>query len=334
MFWHKSGCDVYGVLIPLNYKLEEGDTSMFTHILVNIDPMSAEQPALDRGIALAKASNAELELFMAVYQNSIVANWILNEAQLELAKQHYMDKEASCLEQYAQRARDAGVKVKTDIWWHKPLYEGIIKKAMQAKADLVIKNTHLHPKVNKLFFSVNDWQLLKACPVPVILAKARGGEYQKVMSALSLSDEPNAMDSAILNTTEGMSQLLSAEAWAAHCCEPIGMEVWQGFGLYQGGLTADIPDWTDYIRELENRQRLAFDYALSHHKVAPEHRIFKQGQAAEFLLDVVKEKDIDLIVMGTTYRSGFVGSTVEDVLDGLECDLMAVKPPGFCSPVK
>jgi len=40
---------------------------------------------------------------------------------------------------------------------------------------------------------------------------------------------------------------------------------------------------------------------------------------------VVEEQKIDLIVMGTSYHSGLIGSTIEKILDEVNCDVMAVR---------
>ncbi len=46
----------------------------------------------------------------------------------------------------------------------------------------------------------------------------------------------------------------------------------------------------------------------------------------------------DLLVMGTVCRTGvpgfFIGNTAEDVLQQVDCSVLAVKPKGFVTPVK
>ena len=55
------------------------------------------------------------------------------------------------------------------------------------------------------------------------------------------------------------------------------------------------------------------------------------------LMNYVEQQDIDLIVIGTVGRadiSGFItGNTAERLLPRIPCSLLAVKPPGFKSPV-
>ena len=55
------------------------------------------------------------------------------------------------------------------------------------------------------------------------------------------------------------------------------------------------------------------------------------------IMNCVEQHAIDLIVMGTVGRtgiSGFItGNTAERLLPRIPCSLLAVKPPGFESPV-
>ncbi|MEK6237750.1 MAG: universal stress protein, partial [Planctomycetales bacterium] len=55
------------------------------------------------------------------------------------------------------------------------------------------------------------------------------------------------------------------------------------------------------------------------------------------IMNCVEQHDIDLVVMGTVGRagiSGFItGNTAERLLSRIPCSLLAVKPPGFKSPV-
>jgi universal stress protein E len=46
----------------------------------------------------------------------------------------------------------------------------------------------------------------------------------------------------------------------------------------------------------------------------------------------------DLVVMGTIARTGIsgliIGNTAESILDQLTCSVLAIKPPGFSTPLK
>ena len=61
------------------------------------------------------------------------------------------------------------------------------------------------------------------------------------------------------------------------------------------------------------------------------------GPAAEAISELVTRHRINLLVLGTVARSGLsgllMGNTAERILDDVTCSVLAVKPPGFVSPI-
>ena len=59
------------------------------------------------------------------------------------------------------------------------------------------------------------------------------------------------------------------------------------------------------------------------------HRVIDRGHPEVLLCDYVRHEEIDLVVLGTNGRSGFlkamIGSTAENLLHLLECDTMVVR---------
>jgi nucleotide-binding universal stress UspA family protein len=62
-----------------------------------------------------------------------------------------------------------------------------------------------------------------------------------------------------------------------------------------------------------------------------------QGEAGDVIPQLTREKNIDLLVMGTVARTGIagflVGNTAENIISRLNCSLLAVKPEGFICPI-
>lgn len=65
--------------------------------------------------------------------------------------------------------------------------------------------------------------------------------------------------------------------------------------------------------------------------------IIKEGLPEDVIPHVAKEKDAELVVIGTVGRTGLsaalVGNTAEHVIDSLDCDVLALKPDGYQSPL-
>jgi nucleotide-binding universal stress UspA family protein len=62
-----------------------------------------------------------------------------------------------------------------------------------------------------------------------------------------------------------------------------------------------------------------------------------KGQPADVVTNLVRKERIEVIVMGTTCRTGvggfLIGSTAEAVLSQVNCSVLTVKPSGFVTPV-
>jgi nucleotide-binding universal stress UspA family protein len=62
-----------------------------------------------------------------------------------------------------------------------------------------------------------------------------------------------------------------------------------------------------------------------------------RGSARREIPALAKQLDVDLVVMGTVGHTGIpgllMGDTTETILRQVDCSVLAVKPPGFVTPV-
>lgn len=62
-----------------------------------------------------------------------------------------------------------------------------------------------------------------------------------------------------------------------------------------------------------------------------------EGWARKEIPVLAKRIDADLVVMGTVARTGLagfiMGNTAETILNRIGCAVLAIKPPGFATPV-
>jgi len=304
-------------------------------ILVDIDPTKDAQPALTRGIYLAKQYEASLTLFLVVYNRRLLASRFLNPEQLKAAKKGYINTQRKWVEQQAKLASDAGVEVDYDIVWGKPIYESINQKTDAGNYDLVIKSTHGHPMLNKIFFTPNDWQLLKTSKKPIILAKSRkDGKYTNIMAAIdpsNRSEHSESLDPKILHTAREVAASTDAKVHAAHCYDPIAYQLWTDIGIGMGAgmgpadFTMGQDNYDQYMHQLEKDNQTKFEEAVSQVNFPKEYLHLEEGYPEQILPELVKKESIDLLVMGTSYHSGLIGSTIEKILDDVDCDVMAVR---------
>ena len=62
-----------------------------------------------------------------------------------------------------------------------------------------------------------------------------------------------------------------------------------------------------------------------------------KGVARKEIPAMAKRIEADLVVMGTVGRQGvpgfIMGNTAETILNQIDCSVLAIKPPGFITPV-
>ena len=62
-----------------------------------------------------------------------------------------------------------------------------------------------------------------------------------------------------------------------------------------------------------------------------------KGRAQREIPALVEKIEADLVVMGTVARTGipgfFMGNTAETILNQINCSVLAIKPPGFVTPI-
>jgi len=306
------------------------------HILVVMDPLCAQQPALVRAISLAKQTSATIELFLVVYNRQLMKHWIFDAEQLALWQKEYVASQLRWLETYISDVVKQGITVNVDIKWHKNIVTAVLDKAAQVGADIVIKSTHQHPTLNKLFFTPTDWRLLKFCHVPLLLAKSsndvnsanQATSYKVIMAAVDptkANDKPANLDNAIIEVSAGLAALFDASIHVSHCYQPVGIELWQGMSSVGLDQSLPIVDFNEYQQSIKVYHQRLFDSLVKDYGFEHSSLHLMSGEVEFELAELAKEMQVDLLVMGMRDNVGFIGNTVEKILDNVYCDILSVK---------
>ena len=226
-------------------------------------------------------------------------------------------------------------------------YLEIVRAAHRLGADLVMKSTDPSPRPAIPFFASTDQHLLRKCPCPVWLLRDASMPPANVVAAVDLpddGDEPTVLEGLnreILRTAAGIAAvggqpLRLLHAWS----DPLAAVVRQWAG---GEVDARVASSTR-TAETQAQAKLHALVAAAERWLAedglPEVRLSPHlvaGSAREALPRAVEELGADLLVIGTLARTGVVGviigNTAEDVVNAIDCAVVAVKPPGYVSPL-
>lgn len=310
------------------------------HILVAIrDVHHAPKRELRKAAALARASGAALELYHAIEDPDPAAGWPETASPEEVAR-HRTALAESSERQLLRLARDdslRGLPVRCTSSWDYPAHAAIIRRALTIGADLVIAATRHHLPGTRLVLRNTDWELIRHCPVPLLLVKsAREYRNPAILAAVDpfhAHARPADLDARLLDAGKSYAQLLEGTLHVFHAYMPLLNAAIVPLG------TAPLLTIPPEMEESHGRQiGQEIDRLAAKAGVARACRHVHMGDVAGELAAVARRTRAGLVVMGAVSRSAlkrlFIGNAAERVLDRLDCDVLIVKPRGFKSGVE
>lgn len=301
------------------------------NILVIVDPTRKQQPAVSKGALLAERFAARLDLF--VCDTKAARNVRMAEQLRESPQASLQEELPKWLESIAAPLRQRGIDVTTEVLVADPLHTALVERVKHTCAELVIKDTHHHTVAQRTFLTNTDWELIRGCPVPLLLVKSsRWSPTYRIGAAVDpghLDDKPRLLDRCILEEAARLTQALGGELHVIHACVPAAMIAAAAVSVPP--LIVDIPD---EALAAERQEKLKEITALTSDYRFPAQDIHLQtGGVNEVLCGLARQHEIDIMAIGALARSGLkrimIGSTAETVLEQLPCDLLVVKSPNF-----
>ncbi len=187
----------------------------------------------------------------------------------------------------------------------------ILEAVHQKNSDLVITGVGRDESLARIQLGSTLDELLKKLSIPLLIVRRRvRGPYRRVVIATDFSP---ASRPALEKAAQWFSdaQLILFHAFE----DDLGWDAppndaWKTIAKNQcDHFLADIPFEPSVMQRLD--------------------RIIDRGHPEELLSDYVRHEEIDLVVLGTHGRTGFlkalIGSTAESLLHLLECDTLVVR---------
>jgi universal stress protein E len=307
----------------------------FKHILVAIaDPTAKNAPAVARAAALARRTGAQVTLFHSLYSPYVAGEQFYSPDALQKDIEAAVNARKAELEKLARGLRDEGLDVHVRVRWDYPVHESIVREVMRERIDLLVVGSHRHGAAARLVLSNTDWQVLRLCPCPVLLAKsARPYDRARVLTAVDpmhAHAKPAGLDELLLTTGLSFADAFAGTLHAAHFYT-------LATPFTSGLLVEPVPLPPEIGEEHAKEVATAFDTLVGRFGLGPRRRHLRVGLPVDELPALAEEVDAHLVVMGAVSRSGlkrlFIGNTAERVIDALKTDVLVVKPAGFKTPV-
>jgi universal stress protein E len=226
---------------------------------------------------------------------------------------------------------DAGdLEIAVDARWDSPLAEGIVRKAVESGAGIVVKDTHYHPVLKRSLFSNTDWNLIRDCPTLLWLVKPRAIAQKPCFVAavdpLHERAKPAALDDRIITAAEQVCYPLNGELHVFHA-----FDVTPALAASMDPMAMPLVLPSREITDSMRAQHTEAVYALTDEHAVPRDRVhIHEGGTRDLLIALTERLRADVVVMGAVSRRGlkrlFLGNTAEEVLDKLPCDLLIVRP--------
>lgn len=306
----------------------------FQNILVAVDTRRDEHPSLQWGVRLAAHNQAKLKIVDVLPDLPWLARVTMTDS--ESTQQALANQKQQALDELVQPIREQGIDVTTKVLSGKTSF-ALIHEVMRSRHDLVVKVSKGAHSRRTGFFGTTGMRLLRKCPCAVWLTKPDvEPQFGRVLAAIDPA--PNDVTRDVLNNTimdlaTSISEYEQGETHIVHAWELFGAQALQSRFTPEEFENAKHKAEGRVIETLNN---YLAPYELSHND-DHVHLLCDELGPGHAIADLSKREQIDLIVMGTIARTGLagalLGNTAEQVLDRIECAVLAVKPDGFISPL-
>lgn len=279
-----------------------------TSILVVAEGQSGDTAALSKAAMLAGGS-ARIELFRCEAELEYELRRAYESSGADRARREAVRAARDYLESLRLSLGLGAERISTAAACDSPSYEGVLREVRQSRPDMVIKSARDGDARRRFIVDPNDWELMRSCPVPLMLTSARPwGVPARFAAAVDVSaEETPRVTRAILHTCRSLVRATQAELDLLYC-EPSGTET-DASARYGATLRS-----------------LAEEFQID-----STHVHMLTGDAATVLPAFAGAQRYDVLALGalTHKRSlvALVGTLTGRLVDSVDCDFLLVRAP-------
>ncbi|REL29688.1 universal stress protein UspE [Thalassotalea euphylliae] len=305
----------------------------YQKILVVVDPTTEEQKALSRAIELADKTQGKITAFLSIFDFSYEMTTMLSSDERESMRQIVINDRMLWIDERIKELGASEKDIDIKVIWHNRPFEAVIDQVLEHGYDVVIKGTHEHDKLKSVIFTPTDWHLLRKCPCPLLLVKDHSwpanGNILAAVNVGSDEDEHQSLNSIITEEAKHLADLISANVHLVN-----------SFPGTPVNIAIEIPEfdasqYNDTM--LQHHQQSMLTHAEKY-GIDTANTYIKAGLPEDVIDELSQELDAELVILGTIGRTGLsaalIGNTAEHVIDRLNCDVLALKPAGYISPLQ
>jgi universal stress protein E len=292
-------------------------------ILLAVERNEEALQAFNKACTLARQFGARIELFMCDAERGYALRHSWDQSGAALAATGLIEDAKAYLEALRRSVATPDLRITVDASCETPLYQGIVQKVLMSCPDLVVKAVGGGGGYGAAAGpgrpappSLNDWNLVRTCPVPLLLT--RGGTWRPTPRIAASVDPSDA-------ETPGFARQVveTAASFAAACHAELDLIFGQ----------PDSSGTTPANGSLSALQALATEFRV------PASQVYVlRGEPAQTLPAHAGHGRYDLVVLGAlTHARGpadLVGALTDRLLQSLDCDFLLLKPGTYSCPIR
>jgi universal stress protein E len=234
-----------------------------------------------------------------------------------------LEKAKDRLDQFVAQAREQGITADSHVVVGKSWLE-LIRQVLRKQHDLVLVGNRRMSAIRGLFLGSTGIKLLRKCPCAVWVTHPRAG---RDVDSLLVAHDLRPVGDLAMELGCSMARLQHAQLHVVHAAEFPEFDA-----MFPALISAERKQAYRDAAEIHIARQLA---GAELPRPAKVHFVIEPPDFA--ILQCIEQNNIELVVMGTLGRAGIpgfiTGNTAERLLPLIPCSLLAVKPPGFVSPI-
>jgi len=315
----------------------------FKDILYVVEAGEACGPALERAVSLAESNQACLTVVD-----------VIERVPTDIDVSEGSDLQTAMMSTHEQRLKALVDPYRTRIEIQIKVLQGIpfieiIREVLRNGRDLVIKVPEAPNWLDRLFSSAN-MNLLRKCPCPVWFTKPTPQKtYRLILAAVDVDDAHPPAELKSRHTLNQQILEMASSLALSDFAELHIVHVWEAWGeSCLGGPFINMPEEKvlAFVEKVKLQRATNLDALMGEMAsnlgqetvdyLKPKTHLVK-GRPPKEIPELAKRIEADLVVMGTVARTGvpgfIMGNTAETILNKIDCSVLAIKPPGFVTPV-
>ena len=303
---------------------------MSNSVLAIIELDSFPQEVTSRAAKIAKLYDCDLHLLLSDPTIGLLRNRLIVSNQAKQISADIETAQGQVLADLAKAATaEANVTVTSSISHDRPASAAIIAAAIEFEPRFVVKGTHYHGPAERATFSDVDWQLIRKLDYPLWLIKPGDWKDDPVIVAAvdptHAHDKTGTLDQRIVDMGKDLAAKTNGRLELLHTYQRL-VEI----GAYAMFKFKPVKVPVEELDEnIKTHHRELLD-ALADANDIPADAVHQlPGRTRELLPTFARTHGASIVIMGAVSRAGLkqraVGSTAEQVLDHLPCDILIAR---------